>query len=207
MTDELNRFVASLAIPADRKAVVLAELADHVACASEAAAREGRDPGAAGREALGNLEALRRSLEAIEPAFRTTRRQAMARGIAAGVVVAVVVAHGGSLMAGPVGALVVIAIAVAFAPPRALELLRAELRAPRIRGALGLGRGIPIGPVLVYAYCVLAAQSAVWIGMIVVGAFGGVTDFETPPAAFADIGAVYLVLLVEGIRARRTAAA
>ena len=43
MSEELARFVASLAIPEDRKAVVLAELSDHVACARESAARDGRE--------------------------------------------------------------------------------------------------------------------------------------------------------------------
>src|SRR6478735_3674420 len=80
MKDELERFVASLAIPADRKAVVLAELSDHVASAAEAAARDGVDPEAAGRAALGNLEALRRALEAVEPGFRVSRGHAFTRG-------------------------------------------------------------------------------------------------------------------------------
>src|SRR5262249_42638211 len=72
--DELARFVASLAIPADRKPIVLAELVDHATSAAEAATRDGRDPELAAREALGDLELLRRSLEAVEPACRAGLR-------------------------------------------------------------------------------------------------------------------------------------
>ena len=206
MRDELERFVASLAIPADRKAIVLAELADHVACATEAAAREGLDPEAAGRAALGNLEALRRSLEAVEPAFRVTRRRAVARGLVAGLLVAIALDQGGPIMMGAVGALLAVTIAAVLAPPRALDLLRAELRAPRIRGALGIARGIPIGPALAYAFTVVSAPFVVWIALIVQRAGAGVTHVEVPPSAFAVMTAVYLLLLVEAIRARRKAA-
>jgi len=201
MRADIERFVASLAIPADRKAIILAELVDHVACATEAATRDGLDPEAAGRAALGNLEVLRRSLEAIEPAFRITRWHAIGRGLVAGLLVAVVLDQGGPLMMGVVGALVVIAIAGLLAPPRVLELLRAELRAPRIRGTLG--SGIPIGPALVYAYTVLSVPFIVWVTLIIVRAIRGVTDLDVPLSAFAVMAAVMLVLLVEGIRARR----
>jgi hypothetical protein len=207
MRDELERFVASLAIPADRKAIVLAELSDHVACATEAAVRDGKDPEAAGRAALGNLEALRRSLEAVEPAFRITRLHAVVRGLVAGVLVAIVIDQGGSLMKGIVGALTALAITAVFAPPRVLELLRAELRAPRIPGSFGLGRGVPIGPAITYGYTVMAAPILVWIPMIVIRAFQGVLVVDAPLSAFAVIAAVYQVLLVEGIRARRKATA
>jgi hypothetical protein len=204
MREELERFVASLAIPADRKAVVLAELVDHVESAREAARRDGRDPDAAAREALGDLEALRRSYEAIEPAFRVTRRHAIARGVIAGVAVALLIAQGGAIMHGALGAVAALAIAAVLAPPRVLELLRAELRAPRVRGALG--RGVPIGAAVSYLVTILAAPMIVWIGMIVVRAARGDTDVDTPPSAFAIMAAVYLVLLVEGLRARRAVA-
>src|SRR5438105_3945201 len=118
MRDEIERFVASLAIPADRKAIVIAELVDHLTSATEAAGRAGTDPEAAGRAALGDLEVLRRSLEAVEPAFRITRMHAVARGLVAGLLVAVVLDRGGTLMAGALGALVALAIAAACAPPR-----------------------------------------------------------------------------------------
>jgi len=201
MRDEIERFVASLAIPADRKAIVLAELVDHVACATEAAVRAGADPEAAGRAALGNLESMRRSLEAIEPAFRITRWHAIGRGVIAGVAVAIVIDQGGPIMRGIVGALVVIAIAAVLAPPRALDLLRAELRAPRIRGTLG--KGLPIGPAITSASNVTSVPFLVWIAMIVVRAIGGVTDVNVPMSAFALMAAVMLILLVEVIRARR----
>lgn len=207
MRDELEQFVASLAIPDHRKAVVLAELSDHVTCATEAAAREGRDPEAAGRTALGNLEALRRALEAVEPAFRVTRKRALGRGLLAGLLVAVALDQGGSIMAGVVGALAALAIAAVFAPPRALFLLRAELCAPRIRGALGVGRGVPIGPALTYAFTVMSAPFLVWIALIGLRAGAGVTDVEVPVSAFAVVATGFLLLLVEGIRARRKAAA
>lgn len=207
MRDEIERFVASLAIPADRKAIVLAELADHVACATDAAVRDGLDPHAAARAALGNLEALRRSLEAVEPAFRITKRHAVARGLVAGLVIAIVVDQAGSIMMGAVATLAAIAITAVFAPPRVLDLLRAELRAPRVRGALGIARGIPIGPAIAYAFTVTSAPFIVWIALIVQRARAGITVVDIPLSAFAVLTAVYLVLLVEGTRARRKAAA
>jgi hypothetical protein len=207
MREEIERFVASLAIPADRKAVVLAELVDHVACASEAAAREGRDAEAAGRAALGNLEALRRSLEAVEPAFHVTRAAALGRGVLASLLVALAVDQGGALAQGALGALVAIAIALVLAPPRALELLRAELRAPRIRGTVGAVRGLPIGPALTYAFTVMSGPFVVWIALIVARAYSGVLWLDVPDSAFALLLAVYAVLLVEAVRARRRAAA
>jgi hypothetical protein len=205
MRDELEQFVASLAIPADRKAIVLAELADHLACAREAAVRDGLDPDAAGRAALGNLEALRRSLEAVEPAFRITRWHAIARGLVASLLVAILLDQGGSVMRGVVGALLVLAIGVVCAPPRALELLRAELRAPRVRGAVT--RGIPIGPAITYGFTVMSAPFLVWIGLIVVRGFGGVVTVHVPFSAFSLAAGLYLLLLVESIRARREVAA
>lgn len=206
MRDELERFVASLAIPADRKTVVLAELVDHVACAREAAVREGQDPEAAARAALGNLELLRRSLEAIEPAFKITRLQALVRGVVASLLVAVLLDQGGSLMRGALGALAVLAIAAVFAPPRVLDLLRAELRAQRVRGTV-LAKGIPIGPAITYGYTVMSVPILVWIGLIVYRAFNGNTHLEVPGSAFAILVAVYAVLIVEGIRSRREATA
>ena len=195
MREDLERFVASLRIPADRKAVVLAELTDHVACATEAARREGRDPEAAARAALGDLEALRRSLEAIEPAFRVSRLHAFGRGVAASVIVAILIERAGSMAFGVVPALAVLAIAVAFSPPRTLELLRAEVRAPRA-----------IGPAVVYLYTVMAIPMAIWIGMIVVRAFAGDFVVVQPWSAFTLCVAVYLLLFVEMFRARRRAA-
>jgi hypothetical protein len=201
MRAEIEAFVASLAIPADRKAIVLAELVDHVTSASEAAIREGTDPEVAARAALGNLEALRRSLEAVEPAFRVTRWHAIGRGVVAGLVVAILLDQGGPVMTGFVGAILAIAIAAVLAPTRGLALLRAELRAPRIRGVLG--RGIPIGPALAYAYTVMSVPFLAWIAMIVVRAVRGMTVVDVPLSSFAVMAAVMVVLAVEGIRARR----
>ncbi|HEV7554630.1 MAG TPA: hypothetical protein VGO00_04190, partial [Kofleriaceae bacterium] len=192
---------ASLAIPADRKAILIAELVDHVASATEAAVKDGVDPEVAARTALGNLESLRRSLEAIEPAFRITRWHAIGRGVIAGVLVAILLDQGGQLMMGMVGALVAIAIAAALAPPRVLSLLRAELRAPRVRGAVG--SGIPIGPALAYGYTVMSVPFIVWTAMIVVRAFRGITELDVPLSSFAVAAAVILLFVVEGIRARR----
>jgi hypothetical protein len=207
MQDELARFVASLAIPDDRRDVVLAELADHVASAKEAAVREGRDPDAAGRAALGDLEALRRSLEAIERGFRVTRWHALGRGMLAGLLVALAIDQGGAIMRGAVGALVAAAIAVVLAPPRGLHLLRAELRASRVPGALRLIRGVPIGPALTYLFTVLAAPFFVWIPMVVARASHGHTSFQTPWAVFAVPAAITLLIAVEAVRARRPTAA
>ena len=206
MKDELERFVASLAIPADRKAIVLAELTDHVTSAAEAAARDGLDPEAAGRAALGDLEALRRSLEAVEPAFRITRASSMGRGVVASLLVAIALDQGGAIMRGAVGALVALTIVALFAPPRALDLLRAELRATRIRAALGIGRGLPIGPALTYAFTVVSGPFLFWIALIVQRARVGITAVDVPWSAFAVATPVYLLLLVEAIRARRKAA-
>jgi hypothetical protein len=207
MKDELERFVASLAIPADRKAIVLAELTDHVASAVEAAVRDGLDPEAAGRAALGNLEALRRSLEVVEPAFRITRTSAAGRGVVASLLVAIALDQGGTIMRGAVGALVALSIVALFAPPYALDLLRAELRASRIRGALGIGRGLPIGAALTYAFTVVSGPFLLWIALIVQRARVGITAVDVPWSAFAVVTAVYALLLVETIRARRKAAA
>ena len=210
MREELERFVASLAIPAERKAVVLAELSDHLACAAEAATREGRDPEAAARAALGNLEALRRSLEAVEPAFRVTRARAFGRGVMASLLVAAAVDQGGATMrggGGAIGALVALAIAALFAPPYALDLLRAELRAPQIAGRVGFVRGVPVGPALTYAFTVMSGPFVVWMALIVERALTGAYTVDVPWTAFVVMAAVYLVLFVEGLRARRPAAA
>jgi len=205
MRDEIERFVASLAIPDDRKTVVRAELLDHLASATEAAAREGRDPEAAARGALGDLEALRRSLEAIEAAFQVSRPRAIARGVLASLLVAIVIAYGGWIMHGVIGGLFAIAVVAVLAPPRALDLLRAELRAPRVRGTVL--RGVRIGPALAYAFTVVAVPHLVWIALIVVHAFRGIVDFDTPISAFAVMTAVWLAIAVEAIRARRQAIA
>jgi hypothetical protein len=205
MQDEVARFVASLAIPADRKAIVLAELTDHVACATDAAAREGRDVDAAAREALGNLEVLKRSLEAIEPAFRVTRLHAFARALVAAVLVAIVLDQGGPLMRGLGGAVVAISLGALLAPPRVLELLRAELRAPRVAGTIG--RGVPIGPAVTYAYTLMSTPFIIWIGLIGYRATLGTTDVDVPVSAFALMAAIYSVLIVEAVRARRAAVA
>src|SRR5437870_4781053 len=110
MKEELERFVASLEIPADRKAVVLAELSDHMACARDAALRDGLDGEAAARAALGDLVALRRALEAVEPAFRITRTSAIVRGLVAGVLIALVIDRLGAVWMGSVGAAAALAI-------------------------------------------------------------------------------------------------
>lgn len=203
MREELETFVASLAIPADRKQVVLAELTDHVACAREAAVREGRDADAAERAALGNLEAMRASLERIEPAFRITRRRAIAHGVVAGALVAIAIEQLGTWLAGSVGGVLAIALAIVLAPPRTLDLLRAELRAPRIRGSV-LPRGLPIGPALAYLSTIYTTPFLIWIAMIVVRR---PVNIDVPWSAFALAGALAALLLVEGIRARRPAEA
>jgi len=205
MGDEIERFVASLAIPADRKAVVRAELLDHVACATEAAAREGRDPEAAARAALGDLEAMRGSLEAIEPAFRISKARAIARGVMASLVVAIAIAEGGWIMQGGIGAVFAVAVGVVLAPPRVLDLLRAELRAPRVRGRFI--RGVRLGPALAYALTLLVVPHLLWIALIVFHAFRGITEFDTPLSAFAIMSVVWAVILVESVRARRKAVA
>ena len=206
MHDELTRFVDSLAIPDDRKAIVRAELADHVACAREAAVRAGDDPDAAARAALGDLGALRRSLEAVEAGFRITRWHALGRGFVAALVVAIVIDQGGALIRGTLGALAAIAIAAVFAPPRALLLLRGELRARHILGTSGIIRGVPIGPVLTYLVTVVSVPFVVWIALIVGRALGGDTTFDTPWAAFALPVVAYGLLLVEAVRARHAKA-
>jgi hypothetical protein len=198
MREAIERFVASLAIPEERKAVVAAELIDHVACAREAAVRGGRDPEAAERAALGELEAMRAELEAVEPRFGMSRSRAMGRGAIASVLVAIAITYGGELMRGVVGALAAVAIAVAFAPP--LGLLRGELRAPRVAGRLG--RGVPIGPALTYAFTVLSAPFLIWIAIAVEATRHGVVRLDVPWSCFAVMASVWLVLLVEGLRAR-----
>jgi hypothetical protein len=206
MGEDIERFVASLAIPDDRKAVVLAELKDHAACAAETARREGRDPEAAQRAAVGDLEALRRSLEAVEPAFRITRWHSLLRGIVGGVVVAIVIDQLQDFMMGSVAALVALAIGVVCAPPRLREMLRAELRAKGVRSRLG--RSVPIGPAITYVFTVMCTPALVWLGMIFVRALAGtITSVHAPWSAFVLQTACWVLLLVEGLRARRKAIA
>ena len=224
MRDEIERFVASLRIPAARKAVVLAELLDHANSAAEAARRRGAGDAApsdaaieaAVREAMGDLEAMRASYESVEAGFGVSRRAAFGRGIAAAAIVAVALDQGASALhalggvamatahawtAGIGGAVFALVIAAVFAPPRLIELLRAELRAPRVHGRVV--SGVPIGPAVTYLYTVLAAPVVVWMGMIVVRAIGGNTHVDAPLSAFAISAAVYGLLAVEGMRARR----
>jgi hypothetical protein len=203
MREELERFVASLAIPDDRKAILLAELLDHLGCATEAARRDGRDLEQAARAALGDLEAQRRSLEAVGRAFHVTRWHAFGRGVVAATLVALVIDQLHGVWLGALAALGAIAIAAALAPPRALELLRAELRARRVRAVIG---GVPIGAALVYMVTVSCAPFVIWIGLIVVRAFDDVLVVDVPWSAFALMATAYLVLLVEGVRARRAVA-
>ena len=196
MVEEVDRFVASLAIPDDRKAIVRAELADHVECAL----RDGNDP----RAALGDLEALRRALEAIESAFRVPRWHAFVRGLFASALVAFLIDRAGLAYYGIVPALATLAIAIGFAPPRTLELLRAELRVPPVRG--GLFVGFRFGPALTYLLTIVAVPIIVWTTMIFVNAtVHGVTSFETPLSAFTLVAAVWPLVIVEAIRARHRA--
>ena len=218
MRDEIERFVASLQIPAERKAVVLAELLDHAASAAEAARRAGRDDAgveAAVREAMGDLETLRPSYEAAEAGFGVSRAQAFVRGLAASLVIALALDQGAAVLhalgmampaartwsAGIGGAVFAVVIAVAFAPRQLVEMLRGELRAPRVRGRLG--NGVPIGAAATYLYTVMTAPFVVWIAMIVVRAFGGMTEVDAPLSAFTLTVPVYALLGVEGLRARR----
>jgi len=194
MREEIERFVASLAIPDDRKVIVLAELLDHIASAAEA----GTDP----KAALGNLETLRRSLEAVETGFAVSRWHALARGAIAGTVIAVMLDQGGALMQGIAGALCAVAVAAVCAPPRALDLLRAELRGPRVRGTFA-GRGLRIGPAITYLYTVMSLPFLIWIAMIAVRR---PVDVDVPLSAFAVMACAYAVLIVEGIAARRRVA-
>jgi len=93
-----------------------------------------------------------------------------------------------------------IVVAVAFAPRQLVEMLRGELRALAVRGRLG--RGVPIGAAATYLYTVMSAPFVVWIAMIVVRAFGGMTEVDAPLSAFTLTVPVYALLVVEGIRAR-----
>lgn len=218
MRDEIERFVASLQIPAERKAVVLAELLDHAASAGEAARRAGHDEAGievAVREAIGDLEAQRASFEVAEAGFGVSRRQAFVRGLAAAAIIAVALDQGAAALhacgmamasartwsAGVGGAAFALVIAAVFAPRHLLEMLRGELRVPRVRGRLG--SGVPIGAAVTYLYTVMSAPFVVWIAMIVVRAFGGMTEVDAPLAAFTLTVPVYALLLVEGMRARR----
>ena len=205
MRADIERFVASLAIPEERRAVVLAELLDHVASARELANREGRDPDAAERAALGELESMRAAFETVEPAFEVTRTQAFVRAILAATAVAILVDRIGHAWFGVPAAVLAVAIGALFAPPAWLAMLRAELRAPRIGGVVL--RGVPIGPAITYAYTVMSTPFVIWIGMIVVRAMGGFYKVDVPWSAFMLMAVTYGVLAVEGVRARRTARA
>lgn len=202
MRAQLSGFVESLAIPAERKPIVLAELVDHVTSAMETAVREGADPELAARAALGDLEALRAQLESVEPAFRFSRPWAIARGIVAALLVAIVVDRTVAMTMLWLGALAALAIVGALAPRRALEMLRAELRGPRVRGRLAES-GIAIGPALAYALVVIAGPPVVWIGLITKHALAGDFLEQTPWSAFVVMAVIGLVIAVEAVRARR----
>ncbi|HUJ59042.1 MAG TPA: hypothetical protein VLX92_11130 [Kofleriaceae bacterium] len=205
MQEQLEQFVASLAIPAERKPVVLAELLDHARCAMDAAACEGGDPEQAARAALGDLGALRRALEAVEPAFHYPRARAVVRGVIAALLVALVIDRTADVMADALGAVAALAIVALAAPPRALARLRGELGAPRVPGKLVAGARI--GPVLGYALAVIAGPPLVWIAIIVARALAGDLLVRTPWSAFTVMVAATLVIAVELARARRRAVA
>jgi membrane associated rhomboid family serine protease len=158
---------------------------------------------------------LRASYEAVERGFGVSRWSAFARGVGAGAVVAIALDQGPAALhalgmslessrawsAGIGGAVFALIVAVVFAPPRLREMLRGELRAPRVRGRVV--SGVPIGPAVTYLYTVLAAPFVMWMGLIVARAFAGQTKVDAPPSAFALSAAVWGLLLVEGVRARR----
>src|SRR5262245_11044171 len=146
---------------------------------------------------------LRRLLEAVEPGFRITMWNALARGLAAGLVVALAIDRGGAIMHGIVGAIVALATMGAFSPPRTFHLVRAELRARRIRGVFGVGHGVPIGPAMTYLVATVTVSFTTWIVLIVGRAVAGTTDIETPWSTFALPAAICTLLVVEGSRARR----
>src|SRR5204863_5127388 len=165
----------------------------------------GRDADAAERAALGELEAMRTALESVEPAFRVTRKAALARAALAGICVAIVVDRIGFLWFGIPATLATLAFAFLAAPPRLLELLRAELRAPRVKGLVLSGQ--PIGAATTYLYTLMATPYLIWIGMIVVRAFGGERVIDVPWAAFTLCFSIWGLVLVEGLRTRRKATA
>jgi hypothetical protein len=81
---ELRQFLATLQVPESRKVLLEDELLDHLECRIEAELAAGETPADAERnaiEALGDPEALRRSLERVEPAFELHLRTAATRGI------------------------------------------------------------------------------------------------------------------------------
>ena len=193
--EDVAAFVASLAIPEDRRQIVLAELLDHF----DNAIRDGVEPG------LGDLAELRARLENVEPAFRVSRGRAILHGLVAAI--GVVVAFG---LAGdsPIGPLAAVAIAALLAPPRALALLRAELRAARVRGAFGVGGGVPVGPVLTYVFVVMCVPMLVAIAVLIAGGYLGVAahvPLSRLPRFAMTVLAVYALLAVEAVRARRRA--
>ena len=136
-----------------------------------------------------------------------TKKLAVGRGLLAALLVACVLDQGGAIMRGFVGALAAVAILVVLAPPRMVEVLRAELRAPHVQGGLGKASGIPIGPALAYALIVLSVPFMIWTTLIIGRAItAGVVVVDVPWSAFAAAMAVCLTLAVEGLRARRTVA-
>ena len=133
--------------------------------------------------------------------LRRLRRQDDASGLSAPQLSALsVIVFGGPIT---LGALATLLIAVVAAPPRIFDLLRAELRAPKIRGVFGTGR--PIGAAITYCYALLCTPYVIWIGMIVVRVLRGATTIDVPPVAFTPMLVAYAMIAVASIRARRVA--
>src|SRR5438105_10825443 len=126
--DQLLGFLAGLRIPGARRALVEAELLDHLDSRIAAELAAGETAGDAERNALaalGDPAELRASLERIEPAFELDPRRTTLRGLAAAVASSAVFVLLGALfqVQGPYVLEVVIGVAIAPAGAAAIWLL------------------------------------------------------------------------------------
>jgi hypothetical protein len=142
-TNELRAFVAGLRIPESRRALVELELLDHVESRIASGVAAGEDHAAAEQHAfavLGDPDALRASLERIEPAFEIDPVGAIVRGLASALVASIIFAIAGALfprghglvenlvVAGP-AALCGLGVMAMFAPRGIAAAIRSEARA------------------------------------------------------------------------------
>ena len=136
---ELERFIADLRIPEDRRRVVEAELFDHLESRLAAEVASGNaDAERTALAALGDPDRLRASLERVETAFALSPRHAILRGAGSAIVVSTVFAILGAMIPHEPIAPANLVFAI---PAAALGAVLLKLLAPRGIGAALVAEG------------------------------------------------------------------
>lgn len=203
--EQLDSFVASLAVPEDRREIVGGELRDHVA----SALAEGASLSIALAQ-LGDPVALRTRLEQVEPAFRFTHRAAFrsSAGASCAVVGAALAAASvpfpewiPEFLIAAIRGLAPLVTLLLLVPPGLAPLLRAEMRAPKIRASIGFFYAIPIGPAFTWNLLLLLLPFALTM------LSAAVLDRALTLAALEALAVVFAVSYVRvlgfGIQQRR----